>query len=1685
MRLLIPITIILLAAVGSIYAADTELMSTSQLQPITIENRVISENGMELRLGISQPSWLEVGENDQPVLMTEYFASGRVEEEGYPSVPVASSLFRLPPRGGVTVEVLDAEYETYTDIDYAIFSGDGEYRGYNRAELEDTWFPGNLAEIGSPAILHNFRVANLVTYPVQVNPYRGEVRVYSNIDVDISYEGEDERNTLDYWPTHISEAMVPIYRTFLDWDEDELDEYVLYRGKVQVIMENDDNLWDEMEEWFEWKRQKGWTLEFLTDDDVGSWTTGGIQSELHDRWEESEHKFDYIVIIGDNSGTFFVPVGGWNGDQPYSEVAGNDDLADVGVGRISVSNVTHAATYTNKVLEYERDIDFDNTDWYLRGMLNVSSNFGGISKIQTMRYMRHAMLNVGYTQVDTAWVIGNGTAINRINDGVSFYGARGWLGSGLDDTDISNLSNEDMLPVVIDVTCGTGNWASGTGINEYYMRAGSGQSARGAIGAFGMATSGTDPKFNNPASGGSAWAMFGLRMPTIGDMVLMGKINLWVNFNGLEDNDMHDFSDWYNMMGDPLVYVWTSIPEVLDVTAVEEIELGQNSYDVLVEADGNPVEDAWVTMYKVDGDEDVVVIGYTDSNGQVTLDVPIRYTGDAVLTVSKQHYAPTQVDVGVVSALSRIGYDTIEFQDDGADGTIGNGNGIPEAGETVGLVITARNFGESDLDEIEATVTSDEDWVTNITGTSDFGSISSGASGVGDGLILVEIAPEAQHDWIMHFDIEFATSDMDYMDSFPVSVNAPMFAMVEINGADNIDPGDAATITVEVINVGGSDASSSDAVLISADPFLVITQPNGDFAAMDIGDTDVSTSFDIEAHENTIPGRNASAKLVITTEDSQVDTCWINITLGSKASTDPAGPDNYGYYAFDDTDTDFELAPEYDWIEICPTDPDSDYDGTPLDLNDTSENDDESVVVDLPDDFHIQYYGETFDQITVCTNGWLAMGNQADMYSARNFTIPTPLGPDYMIAPYWDELRTTGGDCDVYVYYDQPNGRYIVEWYDFRHNEEITFQVVFYSIEARPNYTWDNDFIFQYKDISHYVGGHAHMQYDLSYWTTGIENGNQSDGILLNYYNQEFPGAAEIVDERAILFTTNVAQITGMVEGTVTDIRTGNPIEGVLVHNPNYLYTALTDDQGYFFIDEVVIGNHELACEVECYNDFWGMEITVAEDETTNVAIELLHPEIALDPGEISIEIFPDEQTSVGLDLTNPGAGILSYSAYVFFQDPPPVPPITGEAFHEVEGDNELDELFSPFDWAYQFGLEETETHHNGLVFTDKYFIVSGSNNLNPGDPNKFYQYDRYGQFIASFDQPIPVEERSNTGILGMAWDGEYLYGADEDKLYQMQFVMIGGNVTAVELVDSWEIPLNPARFVAYDPDHDLFWLGDHGSEIRGVDRDGEIVYEYGNEYSARGASWYAEDGAGYNLYFIGRSRGETTTYIYRMHPETGETQMLYTYETVPGDMVIAGAAISPHWNPYVWTIASVVDYDPTDGIQVWLLDDHIEYFTVENPDGSLDSDSTETINLDFYGSDLPYDTYRLYLGFNNDACDGENNYIPVEMLLPDTTTNDLDDDLVSVPLEWAFNGAYPNPFNPVVTVDFALMNRVEVNARIYNLLGQEVGVLASGQMVAGRHSITFDGSELSSGMYFLRFEAGPISEVRKLVLMK
>ena len=79
----------------------------------------------------------------------------------------------------------------------------------------------------------------------------------------------------------------------------------------------------------------------------------------------------------------------------------------------------------------------------------------------------------------------------------------------------------------------------------------------------------------------------------------------------------------------------------------------------------------------------------------------------------------------------------------------------------------------------------------------------------------------------------------------------------------------------------------------------------------------------------------------------------------------------------------------------------------------------------------------------------------------------------------------------------------------------------------------------------------------------------------------------------------------------------------------------------------------------------------------------------------------------------------------------------------------------------------------------------------------------------------------------------------------------------------------------------------------------------------------------------------------------------------------------------------------------------------------------------------------------------------------------------------------FPNPFNPSTTIRYGLPNRSHVSLTVFKTLGQQVATLVQGEQEAGYHEVRFDATNLSSGVYFYRLQAGSFVETRKLLLVK
>ena len=96
-----------------------------------------------------------------------------------------------------------------------------------------------------------------------------------------------------------------------------------------------------------------------------------------------------------------------------------------------------------------------------------------------------------------------------------------------------------------------------------------------------------------------------------------------------------------------------------------------------------------------------------------------------------------------------------------------------------------------------------------------------------------------------------------------------------------------------------------------------------------------------------------------------------------------------------------------------------------------------------------------------------------------------------------------------------------------------------------------------------------------------------------------------------------------------------------------------------------------------------------------------------------------------------------------------------------------------------------------------------------------------------------------------------------------------------------------------------------------------------------------------------------------------------------------------------------------------------------------------------------------------------------------------VDENPAGVPQDYELGQNYPNPFNPGTRISYTLPQSGQVTVKVFNVLGMEVATLFSGVQDAGKHEVQFDASELSSGVYFYRLDAGSVSITKKMVFMK
>jgi hypothetical protein len=758
---------------------------------------------------------------------------------GKPALPLVSRWLALPPGKNATLQILDSQsqvLEGYTiypaqepptdqDTTPPDFRIDTDLYG------SDVFYPQRLALLEPPAQLRGVTVTPLRIYPFQHNPVTGQLRAYSHVRVKINFV-DDTDGQLAQSRTR-SPYFEDAYQGLL-LNYDQAVETLPVDTGLSLAADGADFLIVTAPEFAEaantladWRNGQGLITEVRTTSETGQ-TAENIQAYIQNAYDTWSPAPAFVLLLGDaefipphygieHSSHKYTRVGT---DLYYATVEGDDYFPDISIGRISVDTLEQATTFINNVIDYERNPPTDE-GFYDRVAVAAyfqDDNKDGFSNrrfTQTSEEIRDYLLTQGYSieriyttksNVDPtnynrgfygngeplpaallrsngfAWDGDGADVANAVNQGIFLLNHRdhGWIGGWGDPefrvSDVSNLQNGNLLPMVFSINCQTGWFDNETdsednntdsaaiAFAESWQRNPNG----GAIGVI-ASTRNSYSGHNDALVKGfydalwpdflpysSASARFIGPPQHMGNVMNYGKMYYATEY-GASDTRQIEFEE-FHYFGDPTTRLWTAPPATTQQTFT-------------IYNDG----DADLQVTDIASEHDSCWLSTTPASG-ATLTIPPGGSEQVIVTVNP-NCAPAGTNTdrllvtsndpdespypnGVNVSLTVPAVNELIFEDAAVNADSENQDGIVNPGETVDLNILVRNLGNAIVTDTLVTLTTDSPYVTILDGEGFYSSVQGDSlDGLIDDLFRFEIDPTAPAKTVIVFTLQMTAAD--------------------------------------------------------------------------------------------------------------------------------------------------------------------------------------------------------------------------------------------------------------------------------------------------------------------------------------------------------------------------------------------------------------------------------------------------------------------------------------------------------------------------------------------------------------------------------------------------------------------------------------------------------------------------------------------------------------------------------------------------------------------------------------------------------------------------------------------------------------------------------------------------------------------------------------------------------------
>ncbi len=1076
---------------------------------------------------------------------------------GAPALPQIVSNLGLPDNARVTVEVLEAEYQTYAGV--LVYPAQRPLTDHDEPEFtidpaayaKDVQYPAELARVSLQSQWRELPFATIEISPVTYNAAKQELRVYTHLRVRVNHPGTPVRRVIEPWLAGIYSSHIDNFDQLpvdVRWNDNPGVRYLVIAHSAYQ------NSW--LDSLVAWHYKRGVRTRVI----YGSnWTDVAIRESVKAEYNRNNPPvLRWVLLVGEYNQIpqhNYPAVGG--ADIWYVDVvppASPDNYFDVGLGRFSVTDTADLRKQILKTLKFQKDPPM-TPDWFSRVSLVAHSEQYPLKYAACSRGIFNFPYPLYRYNFDTIFGGANGTnamVTSAINEGRVVVNYRGhgdetsWTGwdrngASWGAAQVNALTNGDMTPVVINCCCLNHVLSTPSCMGETWMRKYPG----GAVASVGA----SEASYTIPNHGWDSLLFRclgdtyqnnvpGVRLyscPTYDLGWMLNNADAYIqryySSQGGTDN-----AQMYYWLGDPALSVWTGAPAAPTVDYVPIAPLGQFDMTLTVTRQGTPVKDALVCLWKPG---EFYVTGYTNAAGTVTLAINALTPGEFHVTVTGQKILPFEgTCLAQTSGTAYVTYLRHTIDDVGG----GNGDGSVNPGETINLPLWVKNHGDSNAVGLVGTLRISDPFVTLTDSTHNFGTVLARDSAwTGADGYEFTVAPACTNGHMIQFQLVCRdANDSTWTSRVMIRVGAPNLAYVGYAVDDNvpggnrngrIDPSESAELMVTLRNTGFGHAANVTAVLRSGDSRLLVDDSLGTYGLIMAESTGTNSADRFAVTTLAMAPETPISCTLIVTCGALVQRMPFTIMVGEIRPVDPIpdGPRTPAlYWAYENTDTMYSEAPQYNWVEIAGL-------GTRLTLSD-----DQTVTINLPAGFGpFRFYGQNYTTLSICSNGWVGLGSTT-VSTYTNTALPnTSLPPAFFL--HWDDMYPPYGG-GVWWYHDAANHRFIVEYdsvpfYRAQSNYQ-KFQIILYDTTLAA---WDGncEAVMQYQIIT-----------DPSSCTVG-EQAVPTTGVYIQclFDNNYHRGSSALTANRAIKFTTD-PPFVGVKEAAASGVRLNRGLALAVAPNP-------------------------------------------------------------------------------------------------------------------------------------------------------------------------------------------------------------------------------------------------------------------------------------------------------------------------------------------------------------------------------------------------------------------------------------------------------------------------------------------------------------------------------------------------------